>query len=320
MASKQEREPRDRIRLAQPYLGTLKLPLVEDWRKDDVEPRRMMKVLNSLGLRQELRTSIIRNMADDAWKKGPEKKLAKERLHVFDDIYGTFCRLADSLGWDDTLIASSSAVFMPLIDISERGCYTVYGHQYRTMQYAEIILESKNITGNEKTTILLGTLIHDIGKATVDAELLRAKERLSREEIDRIRRHVRAGKEIIDATFIALAGPDGLICGEMEAISAIASSHQEKFDGGGYEQGLAGQNIAFGARVAAFCDTMDATTSLRIYQGKPPRDFEDMKKMARMELDKHFNAKIVSAFLAACEDPEIRERIFQIMRSGGGRP
>jgi len=74
----------------------------------------------------------------------------------------------------------------------------------------------------------------------------------------------------------------------------IALLHHEKWDGSGYPNGLAGENIAIEGRICALCDVFDALTSERPY--KKAWTVEDTMTLIKEESGKHFDPKLVTCF------------------------
>lgn len=100
----------------------------------------------------------------------------------------------------------------------------------------------------------LGVQMHDLGKVGIPQEILQAPRRLSDEEIAVMQRHPTIGADLLSAF-----ETDGVM---VEA----ARSHHERWDGGGYPQGLAGTDIPLAARIISVADTFDAMTSSRPYR------------------------------------------------------
>jgi putative two-component system response regulator len=76
----------------------------------------------------------------------------------------------------------------------------------------------------------------------------------------------------------------------------IAYSHHERWDGRGYPQGLAGDDIPLAARLMALADVYDALISVRVY--KPAMSHSDASAIIIAERGKHFDPDIVDAFIA----------------------
>ena len=80
----------------------------------------------------------------------------------------------------------------------------------------------------------------------------------------------------------------------------IAQSHHEKFDGTGYPNGLKGEKIPLSARIVTLADVYDALVSRRVYKSAMPHDMA--KSIILEEQGKHFDPKIIEAFLEAEND------------------
>ena len=101
--------------------------------------------------------------------------------------------------------------------------------------------------------IALGLLLHDIGKLSVPEEILEKKGPLSDEEWVVMRRHPQMGADMLGDNISFL-------------IRAVVKSHHERWDGSGYPEGLADEQIHQFARIAAVADVYDAVTSERVYR------------------------------------------------------
>lgn len=93
--------------------------------------------------------------------------------------------------------------------------------------------------------------LHDVGKAGISDAILNKPGLLSEEEWNMMRRHTVIGERIL------LAAPS------MAPVAALVRSSQERWDGGGYPDGLAGEDIPLGSRVIFVCDAFDAMISDR---------------------------------------------------------
>jgi HD-GYP domain-containing protein (c-di-GMP phosphodiesterase class II) len=226
--------------------------------------------------------------------------------------------------WDEKTVIAAADLLLPLMDIAERTCFGYYGHQYRTMQYVEILLDKRStseqpMTDAKQAAHLLGALMHDIGKAAVPGEVLRIKRKLSDPEKELINLHPGYGKSILLAAFASLAEA-GTPIAHGDVIIDIAFSHHEKYgDTGGYPLGILGTDISSGGRITGFCDAIDSMTTDRIYE-RNPKTFKQAKIEAVKKLNKHFNGSIVVDFLRAAKAKEVTKLIFDIIESAGGTP
>src|SRR5256714_832199 len=106
----------------------------------------------------------------------------------------------------------------------------------------------------------LGLLLHDVGKLVIPKDVLNKPGKLDPAEWELMRCHPRAGVEMLRSDMIS------------PLVKVVVRSHHERWDGGGYPDGLAGEEIHQLARVAAAADVYDAVTSERVYASARPPD------------------------------------------------
>ena len=135
-----------------------------------------------------------------------------------------------------------------------------------------------------------GGLLHDIGKIGTPPGILDKPGKLDSEETQIMRDHVRIGLRILEP-----------IPGFREALPIVAQ-HHEAFDGSGYPEGLAGENISLYARIFAVADTYDAITSNRPYRQGLPKEktLEIIQQNSGGQLD----PKVVEVFVRLCAEEE----------------
>lgn len=132
--------------------------------------------------------------------------------------------------------------------------------------------------------------LHDIGKVGIPDRILLKPERLTPEEMEVMKTHTTIGRDTIEAAEQRLGHPvPFLVCAK-----EIAYSHQEKWDGSGYPQGLAGDAIPIAARLMALADVYDALISRRVY--KPAFPHEQAVRMIEAGSGSHFDPDVVAAF------------------------
>lgn len=136
--------------------------------------------------------------------------------------------------------------------------------------------------------------LHDIGKVGIpDAILLKAGP-LTDEEVRIMRTHTTIGGDTLRSVLDKFSGHSFLTMA-----MRICYSHHERWDGGGYPEGLAGEDIPLPARIVALADAYDAITSVRPY--KPAFDHEEAKRRILVDKGKHFDPVLVDAF-TRCEE------------------
>jgi two-component system, cell cycle response regulator len=132
----------------------------------------------------------------------------------------------------------------------------------------------------------LAAELHDIGKIGIPESILNKPGPLSDAEWEFIRRHTIIGERIL------LAAP------ALEGIAQLVRSSHERWDGGGYPDALAGQDIPLGSRVVAIADAFDAMTADRPYS--EPRPVADALAELRRCAGTQFDPVAVEAFHEAC--------------------
>lgn len=155
------------------------------------------------------------------------------------------------------------------------------------------------ISPMERSTITTASALHDIGKITVPPEIINKPGRLTDEEFAIMKTHSAAGAEMLsDLPFSQEA--DLVKCAY-----DISRWHHERWDGGGYPDGLAGDEIPISAQVVALADVYDALTSARVY--KPPFSHEKALDMIVHGECGQFNPLLLECLEEASE--EIREEL-----------
>ena len=128
------------------------------------------------------------------------------------------------------------------------------GHATRVAHYALAIAHELGVPPEERLTLRLGALLHDVGKLTLPGLVLGKPSELTEEEYAIARAHTTRGYRL-------LCGVAGL-----RDVRNIVRWHHEAYDGSGYPDGLRGGQIPLLARIVAVAETYDAMTSPRPYQ------------------------------------------------------
>ncbi|WP_265823309.1 HD domain-containing phosphohydrolase [Geovibrio ferrireducens] len=158
-------------------------------------------------------------------------------------------------------------------------------HILRVGHYARIIAEGMGCPAEFCEQILHIAPLHDIGKIAVSDTILNKQGKLTPEEFETMKKHTIFGCDILknaDSPYI-------------RGGAVIARYHHEKYNGSGYPDGLAGEEIPIEARVVALADVFDALTSKRPYKQAWP--FEQAVEYIMNERGAHFDPKAVDAFL-----------------------
>ncbi|MDH3308038.1 MAG: Ig-like domain-containing protein, partial [Acidimicrobiia bacterium] len=158
------------------------------------------------------------------------------------------------------------------------------GHGDRVRAYADMLGEEMGYTDEERNKLKWAAMLHDIGKLRVPSEVINSPGKLTDDEWRIMRNHPDWGME--------LAAP--LLPWLGEFATAIGQ-HHERFDGNGYPNGIAGEDIGLAARVTSVADTYDVMTSVRSYKEARPAS-EAREELARCA-GSQFDPVVVRAFL-----------------------
>ncbi len=143
------------------------------------------------------------------------------------------------------------------IDAKDR--YTS-GHSRRVAEYAVKIAKKMGMSEEEQNVVFITGILHDVGKIRVPEEVINKPGKLTNEEFDQIKTHPVSGYHILHGIH------------EDPRIGYGSKYHHERYDGRGYPNGLAGENIPRIARIIAVADAYDAMASDRSYRKALPQD------------------------------------------------
>ncbi|MBR1692540.1 MAG: HD domain-containing protein, partial [Lachnospiraceae bacterium] len=208
--------------------------------------------------------------------------------------------VADIQSKTETISRMQSGLIMVLADIVESRDKCTGDHVRRTAAYTKIIMEemqkrgfyAEELTDDFISDVVNSAPLHDIGKIQVRDAVLNKPGKLTEDEFREMKNHTTAGSEIISRAIATV--PDS---GYLAEAKNLAEYHHEKWNGTGYPNGLAGEEIPLSARIMAVADVFDALVSKRSY--KKPFSFEDAMDIIRDGAGTHFDPKVAEAFLAA---------------------
>lgn len=177
------------------------------------------------------------------------------------------------------------------------------GHLQRTQGYVKVFAEllaqhpqfAERLSGQMLTWIVQSAPLHDIGKVGIPDAVLLKKSRLTGDEWETMKSHAALGGEAIAAVAAELDEPIPLL----EVAHAMTRWHHERWDGGGYPDGLAGARIPLAARIMAMADVFDALISPRVY--KPAFNFAEARDEIIAMRGGAFEPDMCDVFLANYE-------------------
>jgi len=173
--------------------------------------------------------------------------------------------------------------FATAIDIKDK--YT-QGHSERVGRYSGIIASEMGWSEDRIEGIVIAGYLHDIGKLIVERDIINAPYRINAKESKELNQHPAAGYKILQPIHHPYAD-----------IPLMARHHHERLDGGGYPDGLKGDEISQGARIVTLADSFDAMTTDRPYRKR--RTLEEVIIDLRANTGKQFAAEVVCALCRA---------------------
>lgn len=157
------------------------------------------------------------------------------------------------------------------------------GHSDRVSEYAVLLGKKLNLTNEDIEKLKIGGLFHDIGKIGIPDSILLKESKLTDEEYIKIKEHPVIGYNILENADM------------FKNILDIIKYHHERFDGNGYPEKLAGENIPYLSRITSVVDSFDAMTSKRSYRDSLPMDV--VKSEILQNFGSQFDPEIGIAFL-----------------------
>src|ERR1700735_840628 len=136
--------------------------------------------------------------------------------------------------------------------------HTTHTHLQRVRIYAVEVAKELKLSEGDIEALRAAALLHDIGKLAVPEQIINKPGKLTPEEFEKMKVHPLVGAEILER--VAFPYP----------VAPIVRSHHERWDGTGYPEGLAREDIPIGARILAAVDCLDALASHRQYRPALP--------------------------------------------------
>ncbi len=193
--------------------------------------------------------------------------------------------------------AYSSTLIMLANAIELRDQYT-RGHVERVRNHAQLLGAQIGLTPSQMEQIFYGSLLHDIGKIHIPESVLKKTGPLSEDEWIEMKKHPVIGEEMVkDIPYLKPSIP-------------VIRSHHERWDGKGYPDGLAGEEIPLVARIVTIADSLDAMCSTRPYQAALSADqaYEEILRGSGTKYDPN----IVRSFQLIWN--EIKEKLVSVSK------
>jgi len=197
------------------------------------------------------------------------------------------------------IVAIQDATILAMTSLAETRDNETGNHIRRTRLYVRELASHLRshprfayfLNEHNITMLFKSAPLHDIGKVGIPDRILLKPGKLTQEEFDIIKTHTILGRDAIEHAEKEL----GTNLPFLRMAKEIAYSHHEKWDGSGYPEGLAGDEIPISARLMALADVYDALISRRVY--KEPMPHKEAFKIILAGKASHFDPDVVDAFV-----------------------
>ncbi len=202
------------------------------------------------------------------------------------DIFSKNISIAfENLYLDREIFETQAEIIATLGDVVETRSKEAANHVHRVAHLSRLVAEAAGLDDEQCNLIYMASPMHDIGKVAIPDSILLKPGPLAPDEWEQMKRHAQIGEEVFGRSRRPM----------LRAAAKIAGQHHERFDGGGYPRGLAGEQIDIFARIVALVDVFDALVHRRCY--KPAWPIEKVVALLRQERGKHFDPHLVDCFL-----------------------
>ncbi|MFP3940715.1 MAG: HD domain-containing phosphohydrolase [Thermoanaerobaculia bacterium] len=215
--------------------------------------------------------------------------LARDFNRMSGHVESYVSKLQEAARVNRELFIGSIRAFAAAIDAKDP--YT-RGHSERVAALARTIARHLSLPEETRQKLWIAALLHDVGKIGIEDRVLRKVGQLTDEEYEQMKSHTVIGAEIMSSIE------------QLRDAIPVIRWHHESWNGSGYPDGKKGEQIPLSARIVAVADTFDAITTNRPYQ--QAYSLEEAIAILTKLTGKRFDAKVVTAFLRAYENGEVR--------------
>lgn len=217
--------------------------------------------------------------ADDALYRA--KFFNKNRVETYTSILDDLKKNIDD---KDIELVTSIKTLISIINAKDR--YT-YSHVERVVIYSRLLADKLKLSEIDKSNLIYGAYMHDIGKINIPKEILVKRMKLEKEEWEELKQHPDNGVEIIKSVE------------SLKDVIPLIKHHHERYDGKGYPNGLSGEEIPYLARVLTVVDSFDAMTSNRPYNRRKTYEeaIEELKRCSGTQFDSYIAEKFIEVII-----------------------
>ncbi|MCL4757473.1 MAG: response regulator [Rhodocyclaceae bacterium] len=202
------------------------------------------------------------------------------------------------------LLQSQELAIVALGSLAETRDHETGNHVRRTQGYVEVMARRlarlpcyrSTVSSQQWAMMWRSAPLHDLGKVGIPDHILLKPGKLTAEEILIMQKHPKIGHDALRSAESRTQVEDSFL----DVAAQIAYGHHERWDGGGYPQGLAEEAIPLPARLMAVADVYDALISKRVY--KPAMTHTEAVEIIREGRARHFDPQIADCFLDCHEE------------------
>jgi putative nucleotidyltransferase with HDIG domain len=190
---------------------------------------------------------------------------------------------------EDALQRAYVSTVSVLADAVEAKDPYTHGHCEMASRYARLVAARLGLSEHEQALVCYAALLHDVGKIGVSDGVLNKPGPLLPEETELMRAHVRVGHDLLRNVPV------------LRSVAEVVLRHHERYDGGGYPDGLRGDEIPLPARIVAVVDAYCAMITRRSY--KEAYTEQHARDEVRRCAGSQFDPRVVDAFLGVLDTP-----------------
>ena len=279
------------VRAGWPDVATLMVTAV-----DDADLADQVLTLGAYGyiIKPFKNTEVLINVKNALRRRHLEMENLKYRDHLEETVRARTAELWDAIRKlevaEKDVRTSRSDTIERLAIAAEFRDEETGRHVARMSRYCELLARAADVDPELCDSIREASSLHDVGKIGIPDSILLKPTSLTPEERRIMQQHASIGNQI-------LAGSDSPLIG---LAASIALSHHEKYDGTGYPNGTAGDEIPLPARIAAIADVFDALTTNRVYRRAFPVGVA--AEMMKAESGSHFDPELLDVFWSVMPD------------------
>lgn len=246
----------------------------KEWKPEELVPPELREAIYDKTLPPEKKAKVVYSSSVDIM----QKLLEDPKAENIGEVKKGIAEMADLIMSDDQTSAQ-------LLKLTSHDFYT-YTHSVNVGIFSMLLAKSvfKDSDAHDMHELASGFFLHDIGKVSIDHELINKQGKFTAEEMQLMKMHPEFGYKLLSDTSQLT-----------KECRIIVMHHHERVDGTGYPKGLKGEDIHIYGRICCIADVYDALTSQRSY--KPSRNTFEAFKIMKEEMLGHFSMNIFENFV-----------------------